>query len=186
MITAIVLASGYSSRMGENKLLLLKDKVPMVEHLFSQLSQINFHEVIVVTQYDEVEKLAKSYGYTPIINMNPQNGISESIKLGVKKTNRDSNFMFFTGDQPFLRGEVIKKIINISNNKYIIVPRLLGERKSPVVFGKVYREELLRLSGDIGGKEIINKNLNSVKYLDFSDGNDFLDIDTREEYEKIR
>ncbi|MEI6856167.1 NTP transferase domain-containing protein [Psychrilyobacter sp.] len=186
MITAIVLASGYSSRMGENKLLLLKDGIPMVEHLFRQFYKINFYGVIVVTQYREVERLAKSYGYTTIINNIPQNGISESIKLGVKNTDIDSNFMFFTGDQPFLRREIIKKIMDISDNRYIVVPRLLGERKSPVVFGKVYREELLRLSGDIGGKEIINKNLKSVKYLDFSGGNDFLDIDTREEYEKVR
>ncbi len=62
----------------------------------------------------------------------------------------------------------------------------MGKRKSPVIFGKVYREELLKLDGDRGGKEIIDRNLNSVRYLDFSDGNDFVDIDTREEYEKIR
>ncbi|MCS5421829.1 MULTISPECIES: nucleotidyltransferase family protein [Psychrilyobacter] len=186
MITAIVLASGYSSRMGKNKLLLLKDNIPMVEHLFRQLSRINFHKVIVVTQYDEVDKLAESYGYISVINMTPQNGISESIKLGVKNTDADSNFMFFTGDQPFLRGEVIKKIMDISEDGCIAVPRLSGKRKSPVIFGRVYREELLKLDGDTGGKEIINKNLNSVKYLDFSGGNDFLDIDTVEEYEKIR
>lgn len=186
MITAIVLASGYSKRMGENKLLLLKDCIPLVEHLFYQLSQVNFYKIIVVTQYEEVEKLAESYGYLSIINGAPQKGISESIKLGVKNTDIGSNFMFFTGDQPFLRGEVIKKIMNVSEDGYITVPRLMGKRKSPVVFGKVYREELLKLDGDTGGKEVINKNLNSVKYIDFSSGNDFLDIDTREEYEKIR
>ena len=76
--------------------------------------------------------------------------------------------------------------MDISGNRYIVVPRLLGKRKSPVIFGKIYREELLKLDGDRGGKEIINRNLNSVRYLDFSDGNDFVDIDTREEYEKIR
>ena len=37
MITAIVLASGYSSRMGKNKLLLSKDGIPMIEHLFGKL-----------------------------------------------------------------------------------------------------------------------------------------------------
>lgn len=186
MITAIILASGYSSRMGVNKLLLLKDKIPMIEHLFRQLYKINFHEIIVVTQYKDVEKLSKSYGYTSIINIVPQKGISESIKLGVKNTDINSNFIFFTGDQPFLRGEVIEKIIDLSEDECIVVPRFLGKRKSPVIFGKIYREELLKLDGDIGGKEIINKNLNNVKYLEFSDGNDFLDIDTREEYEKIR
>jgi molybdenum cofactor cytidylyltransferase len=150
--------------MGENKLLLLKDNIPMVEHLFRRLSQINFHEVIVVTQYREVEELAESYGYRSIINNNPQRGISESIKLGVKNTDTGSDFMFFTGDQPFLRGEVIKKLMDISDNRYIAVPRLLGERKSPVIFGKIYREELLKLDGDRGGKEIIDRNLNSVRY----------------------
>jgi molybdenum cofactor cytidylyltransferase len=186
MITAIVLASGYSSRMGENKLLLLKDNMPMIEHVFRQLSKINFYEVLVVTQYDEIEILAKSYSYTTFKNDAPQRGISESIKLGVKNTDIDSNFMFFTGDQPFLTGEVIKKIINISDEQNIVVPKFLEKNKSPVIFGKIYRDELLKLDGDIGGKEVIKNNLNNVKYLNFSSGNDFLDIDTREEYEKIR
>jgi len=186
MITAIVLASGNSSRMGENKLLLLKDNIPMIEHIFRELSKINFYKVIVVTQYDEIEILAKSYGYTSIINNTPQIGISKSIELGVKNTNIDSNFMFFTGDQPFLTSEVIEKIINVFDYQYIVVPRFLNKNKSPVIFGKKYRDELLKLDGDVGGKKLIKNNLDSVKYLDFSRGNYFLDIDTREEYEKMR
>ena len=137
MITAIVLASGYSSRMGENKLLLLKDNIPMIEHLFRELYKIKFYEVIVVTQYEKIEKLTKSYGYTTVINDSPQIGISESIKLGVENTNIDSNFMFFTGDQPFLTSETIEKIMGISGDRYIIVPRFLDKNKSPVIFGKI-------------------------------------------------
>jgi len=186
MMTGIVLASGYSSRMGINKLLLLKDNIPMIEHLFTQLYKIKFHEIIVVTQYREVERIAKSYGYTTVINHRPQNGISESIKLGVKNTDTESNFMFFTGDQPFLTSEVIEKIMDTFDNKCIVVPKLLDKNKSPVIFGSKYRNELLKLNGDIGGKEIIKNNLDSIKYVMFSGGNDFLDIDTWEEYEKIR
>ncbi|WP_028855919.1 NTP transferase domain-containing protein [Psychrilyobacter atlanticus] len=186
MITAIVLASGFSSRMGRNKLLLSKDGIPMIEHLFRKLYKINFHSIIVVTQYREVERLAKSYGYTTIINDMPQNGISESIKLGVNNTDIDSNFMFFTGDQPFLTSEVIEKIMDVSDDQYIVVPRFLGKNKSPVIFGNVYRGDLLKLTGDTGGKVIIKNNLDSIKYVNFSDGSDFLDIDTVEEYEKIR
>jgi len=186
MITAIVLASGYSSRMGENKLLLLKDNIPMIEHIFRELYKINFSKVIVVTQYDEVKILAKSYGYTPIINNSPQIGISKSIKLGIKNTNIDSNFMFFTGDQPFLTSKVIQKIIDVFDDQYIVVPRFLDENKSPVIFAKKYRDELLKLDGDIGGKEVIKNNIDSVRYLNFFYGNYFLDIDTKEEYKKIR
>lgn len=186
MITAIVLASGYSSRMGENKLLLLKDGIPMVEHLFRQLYKIKFHKIIVVTQYEVVEKLAESYGYTTVINNVPQNGISESIKLGVNNADINSNFMFFTGDQPFLTSQVIEKIMEISDEQYIVVPRFSGRNKSPVIFGNIYREKLLKLTGDTGGKRIIKNNPDSIKYVKFSSGSDFLDIDTWEEYEKIR
>ena len=185
MITAIVLASGYSSRMGKNKLLLLKDGIPMIEHIFQQLCKINFHEVIVVTQYEKIKTLAKLYGYKTIINNESQIGISKSIELGVNNTNLNSNFMFFTGDQPFLTSKVIEKIIQISDTQHIVVPRFLGVNKSPVIFGYIYKKELLKLNGDVGGKEVIKNNLNSVKYIEFSKGHDFLDIDTKKEYEKI-
>ncbi len=61
MITAIIMASGLSKRMGENKLLLkYKDKT-IIEYVFDEISKVEFKEVIVVSSYDEIKDISKKY-----------------------------------------------------------------------------------------------------------------------------
>jgi molybdopterin-guanine dinucleotide biosynthesis protein A len=129
-ISAIILASGFSNRMGRNKLLLPINNLPMIEHLFKALENIGFLEVIVVTQYEKVKILSKKYGFTPIINNDATKGISESIRLGVNYADTKSNLMFFNGDQPYLRKETIEKIINSRKEDSIIVPTIDGRKKA--------------------------------------------------------
>jgi probable selenium-dependent hydroxylase accessory protein YqeC len=183
-ISAIILASGFSNRMGRNKLLLPINNLPMIEHLFKVLENLGFLEVIVVTQYERVKILAKKYGFTPIINNDATKGISESIRLGVNYADTESNLMFFNGDQPYLRKETIEKIINSRKEDSIIVPTIDGRRKSPVLFSNKFREELLQLVGDVGGRQVIQNNGDKVVEVEFKDIDDFIDIDSVEEYEK--
>ena len=57
----ILLASGYSRRFQGNKLLYELDGMPLIAHTLQKLSTLNPHSLIVVTQYEEVEKLARDY-----------------------------------------------------------------------------------------------------------------------------
>ena len=110
-------------------------------------------------------------------------GQSESIKLGVSCT-KDEDIMFFTGDMPFITVETIKKIISISWEKNLItIPCAVGKRFSPVIFPSRYREKLLELSGDTGGREII-KYETDLNFAEFKNQTEFLDIDTKEEFDK--
>ncbi len=43
----------------------------------------------------------------------------------------------------------------------------------------------MKLSGDTGGKEII-KNEKNLKFVEFYDEKEFIDIDTQEEMEKFK
>lgn len=111
-------------------------------------------------------------------------GQSESIKLGVSCT-KDEDIMFFTGDMPFITVETIKKIISISWKKNLItIPCAVGKRFSPVIFPSRYREKLLELSGDTGGREII-KYETDLNFAEFKNQTEFLDIDTKEEFDKV-
>jgi molybdenum cofactor cytidylyltransferase len=92
--------------------------------------------------------------------------------------------MFFNGDQPYLRKETIEKIINSRKENSIIVPTIDGRRKSPVLFSNKFREELLQLVGDVGGRQVIQNNGDRVVEVEFEDIDDFIDIDSVEEYEK--
>ena len=110
-------------------------------------------------------------------------GQSESIKLGVSHT-EDEDIIFFTGDMPFITVETIKKIISISWKKNLItIPCAVGKRFSPVIFSSRYREKLLELSGDTGGREIIRYETD-LNFAEFKNQTEFLDIDTKEEFDK--
>ncbi|MBZ9606776.1 molybdenum cofactor cytidylyltransferase [Clostridium estertheticum] len=187
MISAIILASGYSRRMRKNKLFLKYKGKMLIEHTIEVIKQCCFSEIIIVAREVGIIEIGKKNGLKVIKNENAVKGISESVKLGVTHTAETDGYMFFTADQPFLDVDTIKELIDEfrENSNYIIVPRCEGRRGNPVIFPYVFKEEFLQLEGDVGGKIIINKNLEKVKFVEIHDSAKLFDIDTNENYEYI-
>ncbi len=84
MISAIVMASGFSKRMGQNKLLMKYNNKFLIEYTLDIISNCNFKEKILVTQYEEIKKLGEKLNFKVVINKYPNKGQSES-KLNMKK-----------------------------------------------------------------------------------------------------
>ena len=80
---------------------------------------------------------------------------------------------------------LLKIYFNFLKYKYITIPRAEGERFSPVFFPNNKKKELLKLTGDVGGKEVI-KNSPLISFVEFPNKFEFLDIDTPEEYNLIK
>lgn len=182
-ISAIVMASGKSERFGKNKLLEKINEVSMLEITLKKLVSIPFKKIFVIYKDVEIYNICKKYNVVPLENRNYFLGQSESIKRGVKEI-EDENIMFFTGDMPFLKESTIIKLISEFDDS-IVIPTINNKRFSPVIFPKRYKEELMKLSGDTGGKEII-KNEKNLKFVEFYDEKEFIDIDTQEEMEKFK
>jgi molybdenum cofactor cytidylyltransferase len=187
MITAIILASGYSRRMGQNKLLLKYRGRSLIEHTIETIEMCGFSEMIIVAREEEIIDIGNKYGLKVIINGNADKGISESIKLGVRSAKETKGFMFFMADQPFLDVDTVKALNHEfeENSDCIVIPRFDGKRGSPVIFPWIFKEDFLRLEGDVGGKVIINKNLDKVKFVEVQDAAKLFDVDTNENYEYI-
>jgi molybdenum cofactor cytidylyltransferase len=187
MISAIILASGYSRRMGENKLLLEFRGKTLIEHTIETIMQCGFSQIIVVAREEEIIETGNRNGLKVIRNNNAIKGISESIKLGVIHAGPTDGYMFFTADQPFLDTDIVKGLIRkfTENSAYIIIPKCDGRRGNPVIFPYRFKEDFLKLQGDVGGKIIINKNLDKVKFVEIDESLKLFDIDTNENYEYI-
>lgn len=182
MITAIIMASGLSKRMGENKLLLkYKDKT-IIEYVLDEVSKVDFKEVIVVSSYNEIKEISKKYNFKYIENKKNYIGQSESIKLGINNSKESLGYMFFVGDQPLIDSKYINKMIEVFNESkdFIIIPRYKDKKGNPVIFPKSKRGELLRLKEDEKGKKVITNSCN-IKYVDVSEYMLF-DIDTKKDY----
>ena len=182
-ISAVVMGSGKSERFGKNKLLEKIDGIPMIEILLKKLIKFPFKKIFVTYKDQEVFEICKKYNVISLKNNRYYLGQSESIKLGTSNI-KDESIMFFTGDMPFLSEEVIFKIISEYDNR-ITIPVVSGERFSPVIFPNRYKEALLSLSGDIGGREIIRKE-KDINFIDFFDKKPFIDIDTEEDFENLK
>ena len=196
-IGAVIMASGASKRMGQNKLLLKYSGMSFIENIINKVLNSGFYEINLVTSYDEIVDICvdvlrademryeKCKDFIITRNNNPDEGISESIRLGVKNLKNCDAYMFFTSDQPKLSIQTIKKIMNEAVKNEIIIPKYNDENGSPAVFGADFRKELLNIEGDLGGRQLIQNNIEKVKYLDIKNGEEGTDIDTQEEYKKL-
>ncbi|MCT4688397.1 molybdenum cofactor cytidylyltransferase [Vallitalea sp.] len=184
MVTAIILAAGFSRRFGSEKLLIKLDGKPIIAHVIETIIKSEFKEIILVYQNEDIKKIAENYNVQHVYNESAITGMSSSIKCAIMKASETDAYMFINGDQPFINSHVVEDLITTFNYKKesIIVPRYNGERGNPVIFGSKWKNDFLKITGDIGGRNIINDNKEEVYYLDITENKWGLDIDTKEDY----
>ncbi len=87
---------------------------------------------------------------------------------------------------PTLKKKTIKKLYDSfnANTDKIIIPRYNGANGNPSVFPHRFKEELLGLSGDVGGKDVIRKHAEEIVKVDIRTDKEHIDIDTMEDYKK--
>lgn len=117
-----------------------------------------------------------------VFNRNRELGISHSISLGIRAAGAVSDedcLMFMVCDQPRLKaGELVWLADEFRKSKKTIACLADGERTgNPAVFSGRYREELLNLRGDTGGKAVIKRHPEEVYLCPASDPAVLEDID---------
>lgn len=181
---AIILASGYSKRLGKDKLKLLYRGTSLLEWKIKELSKINFSSIIVVGKDEWSKNIAKNYDVNYIYNPNSILGQSESVKLGIIHS-KGEGICFFPTDQPFLtKTTILKLFYNFMKSNLITYPILNENLSSPVFFPKYIKNDFLTLEGDEGGKKIIQK-YNSTS-IEFFNKDEFADIDTIEDLKLLK
>ena len=194
-ISAIIMASGKSKRMGTNKLLLEYRGVTFIENTLKKVLNENFYELAIITCDKEVKKKCQNYikkleknkkNIYLVDNKKSEKGQSESIKMGLKTLGKCDGYMFFSCDQPFLTSDTIKKILQNFKTKGITIPEYNGKRSLPVIFGENFKDELLKLEGDTGGKTVISNHQDKIKIVEIENSDEGKDIDTKEDYDMLK
>lgn len=187
-ISVIVLAAGASSRYGANKLIQFLGEKTILEHTLDQLRKSGLGEIIVVTCETTWEKIQNKHGLVKVIHSSPEKGMSYSIRCGLEVANKDRAYMFIVGDQPLISEKIIKDVAKLyeAYPNTIVGAGIEGELRNPVIFPGKYREKLMDLSGDLGGKALIKKEQLSYRVYNCLDKDALWDIDTKKDYEEIR
>lgn len=164
-ISAVVMASGHARRFGGDKLRTLVEGVPMLQRLFQILPRQLFQTVAVVARDPALLELAAAWDLTPVPNDDQTNDTAVTIRLGLSAIPPDSaGCMFFVGDQPWLTQATIVDLCRCfyAHPACICLPVCGGRRGNPVLFPKVFFEELKNLPPHGQGRVVIRDHPQSV------------------------
>jgi molybdenum cofactor cytidylyltransferase len=194
MISAIVLAAGLSTRMGDNNKLLLpyKNKT-IIENTVHSINSSSIKEIIIVLGKD-YEKIIPLIQHLPVhieLNENFSAGLTSSIQAGILKAN-GSAYMFCLADMVLITSEEYTFICSefekafLSDPKVIGVPVYEGKKGNPVVFSSFYKDSITNHIAIDGCKEIVQMNQQHVFNISMKSDHILRDVDTMADYEKLK
>jgi molybdopterin-guanine dinucleotide biosynthesis protein A len=178
--TAIVLAGGNSSRMGQDKSLLFADNIPLIEKIVRQLTG-HFREIVIGA--DDIEKY--SFLNLPVVpDLEKGKGPLMGIYSTLLHSKHEINFVVAC-DIPDLNMDYVKELIRQAKCHEIVVPTW-GDGKFEPLFA-VYNKSILdkvKKMLDNGQRKIsLLFESTDVQYLPISDaGKWYKNLNTREDY----
>ncbi|HYT55173.1 MAG TPA: nucleotidyltransferase family protein [Verrucomicrobiae bacterium] len=192
MISAVVLAAGGAQSLGQEKLLLPLRGKPVLQWVLESALASDLDEIVCVTR--ELASVRRQLNLSDerlfwLTNYAADRGQSTSVISGLWATNpKSEGVMFLVGDQPLIRKELINSLIEKfrTGSAWIVAPSFNREPRNPVLFRRNLFSELLQLSGDRGGRVLIEKHRNKTALVEWKDETPFLDIDGHEDYERLK
>ena len=191
-IAILVMAAGTSSRMKGIKQLLPWGESTLLENALKNANASKAQRVLTVLGAYKKEILGsislgkQDYVYNP----NWKSGLGNSIACGTRHLlDSDKEYkgiLVLLADQPLIDYRYLDTLITqFLDSPNSIVATDYGNRVGvPAVFAATHFKELLQLGADFGAKEIIKAHSNEVLKIS-ADGKE-LDIDTQEEYERVK
>lgn len=187
-IAGVVLAGGGSTRFGRPKPLLDFHGQPFVRAVSRTALTAGLSPVVVVVgaRGDDVERAVDGLSVTVVRNREWTSGQSSSVRAGIAALPaRTGAAIFLMADQPHVSLAVLDALIHSHalGLHPVIAPVVSGQRATPVLFDAETFADLSCLSGDQGGRPVIQKR--GYEPVPWTDDSLLLDVDTPEDYARL-
>ena len=187
-IHCVVLAAGKSQRYGRTKLLEKLDGKPLLQHALDTAQAACPGRVCLVTGQDSDAILGAARELADLVAHNPdfETGIGSSIRCGVKACrDRADAVLIILADQPLVTGAHLSELIATwdGNVNSIIASAYADTRGPPILFGSTHFDDLEKLQGDTGARQVLRDNYEAVLSVNFEPAR--FDIDTPTDLETL-
>lgn len=181
----VILAAGRGERFGGNKMTAPAAGVPLLERTVRNIPMECFGPVIAVVSSEETEILCARIGVKTVRYSGGP--VSDSIREGLRSMRETDACLFVNGDQPLIRPQSIRRILQAGESHPGAIIRLAwaGTSGSPVLFPSGAFSELESLTGDTGGRQVIRSGKYAVLTVEAETGAELLDIDTVKEMQEL-
>lgn len=180
---AIILAAGQSRRMGNvNKLVVEVGGTAMVRIVADAAAVSRVDQTYVVTGHEQqtVEDALAGLDVICVYNDEFEQGLSTSLKTGISALDGDvGRVIILLGDMPMVEASMINRMLDASDavSGSIIIATCNGKRGNPVLWPRIFFDDLLKIEGDIGARQVIARNLDRLGEVELGKAAR-LDIDT--------
>lgn len=193
-VAAVILAAGRSIRMGETKQLLGLGENTVLGQTLENLAGARVDEIVLVLGFSAQTILRQlpvsaTEDLKVVINQAYEQGMATSLREGLSALDPQTNAaLIVLADQPFIRPETLNRIIeeHRRTNAQIIIPLYKGFRGNPVLLDRSVFPEVMALEGDIGCRAIFTSHLEGIVMVEVDDVGILLDIDNKDDYERLR
>lgn len=193
-LIAAILAAGLSRRLGRPKQLLDWHGMPLVRHsVLTVLSAqaMTPQDLVVVVGHEEPAVRAALQGLDVAVVRNPDfaSGQGSSVACAAQWAQGSSAdaLLIALCDQPFLTGTHIDQLWQYwcSETPDVLIPRVQTQPTNPVIWAPHTWPHLTQLSGDQGGRLLIQQKQVTPAWYDMTDTDMLLDIDSEEDYQTL-
>ncbi len=188
--SAVILAAGYSGRMGVPKWSLMFDEnSTFAEKIIDEFALAGAEKIVLVLNESGKEQFEKKGCQMPenfhiALNDNPDLGRFYSLQKGLELCNPELPVCFTNIDNPFINVELVKSLLSYIDSADCISPSYKGKGGHPCIMSvKLVKRIVTEKRNDIILKDYF-KNFIKRK-IEINDCNILLNINTLEDYRNV-
>lgn len=193
-VGAVVLAAGRSSRMGTLKQLLTVGGSTALERTLAAILAAGVDQTVLVLGFaaDEIQRQLSPgllEGINVVMNQEYASGMASSLRAGLSAFGEQMQAaLIVLADQPLVRTATVDRIVERyrATHADIVIPHYQGKRGNPVLLNRAVFPEAMALEGDTGCRAIFGSHANRIVQVDVDDPGILQDMDTPEDYERLR
>jgi molybdenum cofactor cytidylyltransferase len=193
-VSAIVLAAGTSTRMGQPKQLLPLGPSNVLAQTLENVRSASIAEIVLVlgsSAHAIGQQLPPPLleGLKVVVNHAYLQGMASSLRQGLSALDkRSAAALIILGDQPFVRPQTLDQIVDAYRRlpAQIVIPSYQGTRGNPVLLDRSLFAEVAALKGDVGCRAIFAQHLEGIVNVEVEDMGVLLDIDDQEDYDRLK
>lgn len=194
-LAAIVLAAGYSSRMGAMKVMLPVKMEPLILRQIRLLQEAGVKKMVVVTGHDAqrlsllLERETDPGSVKIIWNAEYDRGMFSSIQAGVREIAGwpVDGFFLIPADQPLRDSSILSTLSRAfyDCDQCLVVPSYQGKQGHPPVIPITLLAKILSYQGEDGMRGVYRESALPNVSVEAGDPFTVMDMNTPEEYRRF-
>ena len=185
-VSAIILAAGKSSRMGQQKMLMPWGNTTVLGKVIETLRAAGVEDITLVTNSAIAHQITN---YKLPITLNNDGEMLESIQIGLQAQKPTAQAtLICLGDQPQAEERSVRLVCEmfLAQKSSIVVPSYQMRRGHPWLIARELWNEILQMRAPESMRDFLNKHGDDIFHINYYSPSILQDLDTPADYLKYK